>query len=141
MPHERPLLRALIALALIGLMACAPGTATPSPSSTAAAVSVAGTFVLTSDAVQWTGSLCRGTRGYSDIAEGAGVTVRDGKGEVIAVGSLRTDMSRSTVTHCTYTFSIEAPDVPFYAIEVSHRGSVTFSKADVAAGVALSLGD
>ena len=45
---------------------------------------------------------------------------------------------------CTYKFTIPAlPDSDFYKVEVSHRGGITYSKADLEAqgwSVSTSLG-
>jgi hypothetical protein len=89
-----------------------------------------------------------GSQGYSDIKEGAEVTIKDGTGAIISMGRLQTgrtegeaevDVRRSAygnsndavsdpVTRCTFGFV--APDVPkvkFYKIEVGHRQGPAFS--------------
>lgn len=116
----------------------APGGATLTPAPT---VPIRGTLTLTTGDLQWHEGACRGIAGFSDLVDGAGVTVKDGKGEVIAVGSLHVDKARSSNPRCVFAFSIDAPDSAFYAVEVSHRGALTYSKADALAGLALTLGD
>jgi hypothetical protein len=92
---------------------------------------------------------CKGYGGYGDIAEGASVVIRDAKGKVIAVGSLRAGVATvdrsgglAIGTACTFPFTVEkVPAGDFYGVEVNHRSAVMFSDRQVTAGpVALTLG-
>jgi hypothetical protein len=84
-----------------------------------------------------TDTRCYGQRGYDDIRGGAQVTVTDPDGKVIALGKL--DEGRATVgsdqraTKCVFQFKVEG--VPtgqgFYGVEVSHRGVLRDSEADI----------
>ncbi|MEU7815278.1 hypothetical protein [Pseudonocardia sp. NPDC049154] len=88
------------------------------------------------------GSVCSGDGGYSDIHAGTGVTIANAAGAVIATGSLSSGRASSSTT-CDFTFTV--PDVPagedFYQVEVSHRGTLTYTADELRAGLGLSLGD
>lgn len=104
-------------------------------------VTVAGTVTIT-DNIDGD-SICQGKDGFDDIREGTIVVIHDPANKVIATGSLRRGKGESDFpTTCQFAFTV--PDVPrqkFYGIEVSHRGVVTFTAAQVADGkVALSMG-
>ena len=138
--------------AMLSLAACAGSAPTPvvvyvtpepttAPTATPAPIthSITGTFDLLGT---FGGTSCYGSGGYDDIREGVGVTLRDGNGIVIATSALDRGVSR--IGSCHFTFSIpDAPDAPFYSVEVSHRGEMTKSAADLAAAgwaFALELG-
>lgn len=132
-------------VSLILLVACMPtASATPKGSPTPGPDALSGTLVLADfDGWEETGATgCTGTGGYSDISEGAAVTVKDQDGRIIATSSL--GKSHATSTTCEFQFVITPlPRADFYSIEVSHRGEVTYSKADLQAQdwtVALTLG-
>lgn len=80
--------------------------------------------------------------GYEDVRQGANVTVTDASRKTIALGSLGAGHSDGFQLFCIYRFVVT--DVPaglkFYGVEVSHRGSVQFTGAQLKKGVALSLG-
>lgn len=89
------------------------------------------------------GGSCHGTGGYSDIADGASVTVYDAAGKVDAVGAI-TKPQQTGLLGCA--FSVVVSNVPtgekFYQVEVTHRGKVTVTADDAKAGrVSLSLGN
>ncbi len=69
--------------------------------------------------------------GYADLAAGGGVTVADGSGQVIATANLGKGVLDATGCHLSYTVSV--PDATFYAVTVTHRGSVTYSEAQLEA--------
>lgn len=73
---------------------------------------------------------CIGLGGYSDIHSGMTVTVKDGTGVIIATGATQYD---EKISLCGFTFEIQAPDAPFYSIEVGHRGGLTYSQPQLAA--------
>lgn len=80
---------------------------------------------------------CLGYGGYDDIQPGAAVTIRDGDDKTIAIGRLEIGSFEPVGTKtgkCTFPFTVEnVPDVPFYSVEVSHRGQVFASRADLEA--------
>lgn len=78
---------------------------------------------------------CAGASGYSDIAEGTAVTVSDATGTTVALGRLdhgRNDGSLGR-QQCSFTFVVAG--VPagkgFYGVEVSHRGRVQYTEAEL----------
>lgn len=99
--------------------------------------------------------------GFEDIATGTAVTIRDGAGVIIGTSQLagfqlvetyvetmeditswdvasdplRSDfpMVEVTLGYCQFQFQAEVPDADFYTVEVSHRGQVNFSRADLEA--------
>jgi len=102
-----------------------------------------GSMTLTGDSVPSgdTSEDCTGYQGYDDIAAGAGVTVYDSAGKVVASGSLGTGKPKGAAC----VFPVRVPGVPegskFYRVEVSHRGQITVSAAEAKAGeFAASLG-
>ena len=124
------------------LFAAAAGSgATTSSASPPATFTLVGTFNLygTSSNV----GECHGSGGYSDIADGASVTVYDAAGKVDAVGAITKPQSLGGLG-CA--FSVVVSDVPngekFYQVEITHRGKITVTADDAKAGtVALSLGN
>lgn len=79
--------------------------------------------------------ICHGRAGYRDIIEGAAVVISDEHGDVIAT----TDLSAGTTVKgefapsgCDFTFQADGlADAKFYKVEATHRGQVTYSKADL----------
>ena len=80
---------------------------------------------------------CATNDGYSDLAPGASVTIKDGSGSIIGTGQLQSGLFLTDTPlgeRCSFAFSVSGlPDEPFYSIEVSHRGAVNYSNADLAA--------
>lgn len=69
-----------------------------------------------------------GTGGYSDIAVGTSVVVKDQSGTVLATGHL----SFKSGNGCHWNLKVtDIPDASFYQVEVSHRGAITYSRADL----------
>jgi hypothetical protein len=87
------------------------------------------------------GSSCVGFGGYSDIAKGTAVTVRDASGTVVGTGHLEAGKYDGDLS-CVYPFAVgDVPSSDFYTVEVSHRGQVTFDRKAVEGGqVSLTLG-
>lgn len=83
------------------------------------------------------GGVCLGSSGFKDISGGAAVTVYDASGKVIAVANttdgLWTDMPTNHGDGtCIFQFTVKnVPASDFYGIEVSHRGQVRYSAADL----------
>lgn len=141
-------------VALSLLTACsnesAPAATTPptpaasaAPATTAAAApfTIVGSIALTDSFVPGPGGVgCEGDGGYSDITTGGVVTVSDASGTIVAVGSIK--VGAPTAAECTLFFEVtDVPASPFYQIEVTNRGLVTFTDAQARGGeVMLSLG-
>jgi hypothetical protein len=87
---------------------------------------------------------CSGMGGYSDIAEGAQVTVTDEGGTVLGVSQLSagTLIGGGMTRSCDFAFTVN--NVPaghqFYGVSVSHRGTIQVPAADLDK-VSLSLGN
>lgn len=83
---------------------------------------------------------CVGDRGFDDIAPGASVSVSDGSGAVLGTGLLTRSVREGNF--CTFFFAV--PDVPHgvsgYAVQITHRGSVSFDETEAETGVHLTLG-
>lgn len=114
-----------------------PLTATPTPAPTVAPTvaleTIRGTMTLGLDGAQVTfnqgGSTCVGKGGFDDIRPGAQVRVTDGSGQVLAVGQL--DGPGVVAEGCVFSFSVQVPPADFYTVEVSHRGGLTYSRAEM----------
>lgn len=123
----------LVAMAVL-LAGCATGTPR-----TSTRHDVHGTLTVANAAL---GGICVDQPGYADIRAGAPVTLRDEGGTIIGTGTLGPGAAAGG--GCEFAFTIPAvPERPFYSVEVSHRGQVTSSLADLAATgwrFALSLG-
>jgi hypothetical protein len=77
---------------------------------------------------------CIGKEGYDDIQGGAQVVVTDQTGSIIATGSLApgTPVEAGAAYLCQFAFTVSVPnDRDFYSIEVSHRGKLTYSLAEM----------
>jgi hypothetical protein len=72
--------------------------------------------------------------GYDDLTAGAPVTVKDSRGVVLAASSLPAGKTQTGFTGgpvCHFALSVQVPDSAFYQVEVSHRGTVTFTRQDL----------
>lgn len=82
------------------------------------------------------GEGCTGYSGFSDIAEGASVTVYDPAGKVLATGALGAGKPDEDSGPCR--FPVRVASVPkgskFYQVEVTHRGKVTITAAEAEHG-------
>ncbi len=108
---------------------------------------ITGDYILVDSAqnpplISVNGSACRGAGDYGDIAPGTVVTLRDGPGTLLGTTTL--SGGSGGATECDFTFSIPGvAEVPEYTVEVSHRGTVTNSLAEMKShdwAFALSLG-
>jgi len=133
---------ALVAVAAAGVFVAnhrsdgGPSTVGTSKASSGT-VAISGTLTLRQMALRNTGP-CSGDGGYDDIAAGAGVVVRNQAGSVIATSTLEGGHSELTSAgvgyYCHFDFHvINVPSAPFYSIEISHRGAITHSRAELAA--------
>lgn len=125
-------------LAVVGIAVLARATGSDSGPGT---FTLNGSLTLTDSSIEQVASGCAGTGGYSDIAEGASATVFDQGGTVIAKGHVHKSEMVNSIT-CRLSFAVEGvPEGhPFYQVEVSHRGKVTFDPDEAKRGVRLSLG-
>lgn len=74
---------------------------------------------------------CYGTGGYDDIREAMTVTVRDGAGEILAVGDAdagKAPEGEDYFVQCVFSFQVdEVPSSDFYSVEVGRRGELNYS--------------
>lgn len=124
----------VVALVIVGVVLATRGGSSK--------YTVTGTLELKADgAVTVNNNGCEGTGGYSDITSGATVVVADAAGKTLALGDLLVSKLADSST-CIFGFTVDG--VPagkkFYGIEVSHRGFVQFSEAQLKGAPALSLG-
>lgn len=110
-------------------------TASPTPKNDV----LGGTLELTadSDGVTVDAGTCAGTGGYSDIDSGTSVVLTNEDGTVIDTTSLLPGTPKNpgdaNVT-CDFTFTFgPIPKAKFYSVEVSHRGKITESAAELKA--------
>lgn len=102
-------------------------------------ITVDGTFLIHDSGLE-NGETCWGDGGYSDIAPGTQVTVTNEAGTVLAIGKLGT--GSGTILGCSFSFTVEVEaGHKFYGFEVSRRGTVRYTEAEIRDGVELSLGD
>lgn len=79
------------------------------------------------------GASCSGRSGYDDIHSGASVVVKDENSTIIGTASLgagkvETVAGLGTGTKCKFRSTVGGlPAAKFYSVEVSHRGSQTYS--------------
>ena len=76
---------------------------------------------------------CEGTGGYDDIGQGTQARLTDEANSLLGVASLGRGVAGSGV--CTYraTFEDIDPTLPFYSVEVSDRGQISHSRAELRA--------
>ena len=78
------------------------------------------------------GDSCSGSGGYGDIDAGTTVNVKDQSGTLIGSGSLGPGKATSKLSACVFPFEIEGvKDAKFFQVEVSRRGGLSYSKADM----------
>jgi hypothetical protein len=123
---------ALMALAgclLTGCTTQVAGTATPADPTN---FTLSGWFVLYDEDLT---SSCIGSSGYDDIRDGAAVTVYDDAQKVVGLGSLGAgDYDDGS---CEYPIAVDAVPLgsDFYAVEITHRGTVTVTADEAKAGM------
>lgn len=85
------------------------------------------------------GDPCEGDSGYSDIAEGTAVVVRNSKGDKIGLSSLKAGKIKDGA--CVFPFEVSDAkgSGKIFSVEVAHRGEVSFKKSE-ATSLELSLG-
>lgn len=138
----RAMRRALWGLMAAGLLLAGCGSASSAASAKPSGHTLTGGLTLNDeDTAQ---NICTGTGGYSDIASGASVTVENQSGTIIGTGTLGPGRVGPGFANCVYTFVVPGlPDESFYQVEVTHRGFVSYSRADIVANkwiVEMTLG-
>ncbi|OBB04491.1 hypothetical protein A5664_07300 [Mycolicibacterium fortuitum] len=105
---------------------------------------VTGTFVLTdnsgAEGIVSDGTKCQGANGYADVNAGTPVTVKNGKGEVLAATTL--GPGKSGNANCTFTFTVALTEgQDRYVLSVGRRGEFSYSFEQlVAKGILMQLG-
>jgi hypothetical protein len=109
-------------------------------------ITVKGSFTLHDDspsaystAIAVSDSSCSGSGGYGDIEQGTQVTVKNGKGDILATTTLGAGQGGRYL--CTFPFSFRITEgEDRYVVSVSRRGDMSYSFADLKAnGVSLEL--
>jgi len=79
------------------------------------------------------GSSCSGDGGYSDMDEGATVSVKNQSGTLIGSGHLGAGKIEGDVLKaCVFPFEVKGvKDAQFFQVEVGRRGGLSYSKADM----------
>jgi hypothetical protein len=104
-------------------------------------------FILHAHLNGQAGQACAGSGGYSDIRAGAQATVKNSDGKIIANGALGPGQMAKGTTGFDCVFETTVSGVPksdFYSVEVTRRGTVNYSHADLQQRgweVTLELGD
>jgi hypothetical protein len=84
------------------------------------------------------GGECAGQGRVADIRRGAIVTVYDASGAIIGTGQL--EAGAGTDGSCVFPFAIDDVRVgDFVQVEVAHRGRLTYSADEVAAGIRMDV--
>ncbi|MEV8309937.1 hypothetical protein AB0P36_21930 [Streptomyces flavidovirens] len=101
-----------------------------------------GIFLSDYDGFVSTGELCTGKGGYADLDAGTEVTITDASGTVVAADNLTT--GEVVGSACLFNFTVR--DIPagskLYRVEVSHRGALTKTEAELRKGdIAFTIGD
>jgi hypothetical protein len=123
-----------ITLAIAAFLAACGASASP------ATHELRGTLVLSEDLGAQAGinnngttvsTSCQGSGGYADIQTGASIVIKDEGGKILATGTLGDGLALDQF-NCSFTFQVTSvPDAKFYQVEVSHRGAITYSRADM----------
>lgn len=108
-----------------------------SSSSSSATTPVHGSLTLPDGGYNSVGDTCSGSGGYQDISAGVAVTIGDQTGKTLAVTSLQAGTFGNG--GCVFTFSAKVAAATTYMVTISHRGTQTFTPADVAGGFNLTL--
>lgn len=139
----------ILPLIIVMLAVACGGSSDPEPTPTATAKplpTLTGTMTLVDTFRGAAGDDCQGGGGFSDMHAGAQVVVKDAASQIIAAGSLSAgtlpqatneagtpvvDRSRS-FSECVFTFEVaNVPAADFYTVEVSDRGGITYSHAEL----------
>lgn len=139
---RRPVLLAMSAGVIVALAAGFGAgwvAHTSSSNSSSASTAVHGTLTLPDGGYTSVGSTCSGSGGYQDISAGVAVTIGDQTGKTLAVTSLQAGTFGGG--GCQFAFSAKVAAATTYTVTISHRGTQTFTPADVAGGFNLTLNE
>jgi len=94
-----------------------------------------GRLVLVDREIADAGDRCYGTGGYDDVAANMRVTVRDGRGNILATGatgngSRPVDPALAPL-QCVFEFRVDVPLADFYSITVGRRGEISYSRDEL----------
>jgi hypothetical protein len=155
-PHQPRKRRNLIIGGAVALAAAATGIAFAVNGSGPGTITVHGTLLVgptgsgdstnTNSAAD--GDACLSVGGYTDIARGATVTIGGGTGQTLAVTPLGSGHEANVnyslgvpAGDCAFPFSVQVPaGQSAYTVTIGHRGTQTFTPAQVQSAIALSLG-
>jgi hypothetical protein len=110
---------------------------TSSSDSSSATTAVHGMLQLPDGGYTSVGNTCSGSGGYQDISAGVAVTIGDQTGKTLAVTSLQPGVFGGG--GCQFTFSAKVASATAYTVTISHRGTQTFTPADVPGGFNMTL--
>lgn len=103
-------------------------------------VDVFGTLTLPAGSFVSNGASCSGDGGFSDIAGGVAVTVGGPDGQTLAVTGLEAG-AETVQGDCVFSFDVQAPaGLSLYTVTISHRGTQTYTPAQIDQGIELTLG-
>ncbi|AXJ10862.1 hypothetical protein CFN17_15520 [Arthrobacter sp. PM3] len=85
------------------------------------------------------GGECKGYRGYADIATGAQVVIT-ADGKTVGKGELGEGKYKGGWCEFPFTVSDIKADSKFFSVQVSHRGTIEYTREELEKGVSLSLG-
>lgn len=135
---------AAVVVVIVGVIVLV-GTGGSSKPKAPATIAITGTMTLSQGGSDFAdqnfltsaGRRCNGNGGYDDLSTGAGITVTNPVGTVIATGSLgvgRLVGANKYFGECVFSFTIPAvPIAKIYGIEVSHRGVLHYTPAQIRA--------
>lgn len=132
--HRLILIGGIVAVVWIALSAVAWNAITPHRH-----IIVGELTLVDSDVTVYDDQTCAGTGGYDDFGDGMNVTIRDASDKVIASGVTANakspkgdgDVSILTDMICKTKFAVEVPDADFYQVQVGHRGTLSYRKAEL----------
>jgi hypothetical protein len=102
-----------------------------SSSSGRTGIRLTGTFTLFTSA-QPQAKPCAPHVGYTDIANGAPVVIRDQRGVTVGSGSLSSGSAEPSKRGCAFQFAIRSlPVASSYTVTVGQRGGLPYSYADL----------
>ena len=147
---SRSVLTATVLLASAALTGCsswAEPAATPPPTfkvTGAVVLSVDVSNHLVDDAgnpVQPIDGSCKSEGLHADIADGAQVLIRDGNGKLAGVGQLSAGVAATEGT-CSFALTVSevTNGLPFYSVEVAHRGQTYYTAANIQKPLTVNLG-
>jgi len=125
------------ALALAAGFGAGWASHTSSGGSSSASTAVHGTLTLPDGGYTSVGTTCAGSGGYQDISAGVAVTIGDQTGKTLAVTSLQAGTFGGG--GCQFAFSAKVATATTYTVTISHRGTQTFTPADIPGGFNLTL--